>query len=352
MSAAFTQRPALLAPRRIIVFRALMLGDWLCATPALRALRAWNPHAHIVLCGLPWTLELAERLRSVDEFLPFPGHPELPERRPVGNELQRFTEAIRQRRFDLALQMHGSGGIVNPLVAQFGASASAGFASADTQGGLDLAVPWPDSGPELQRCLALTDALGALRDGEHLDFPIYASDRRNAAKLLDDAGVNGRYVLLHPGSQLASRRWDPRRFALVADALAARGLTVVVTGSVAEATLAADVCAAGRRPFVNFAGRTSSLFALGALVERAALVISNDTGISHIAAALQIPSVVVASGSDVARWAPLNRTLHRVHWHWTPCRPCAHPICPTGHECAAGVAVRDVLATALAQIGA
>jgi ADP-heptose:LPS heptosyltransferase len=78
-------------------------------------------------------------------------------------------------------------------------------------------------------------------------------------------------------------------------------------------------------------------------VAKARLVVCNDTGISHVAAALRTPSVVVASGSDPRRWAPLNRELHRVLWHDVPCRPCAYAECPTGHECALGVTVRDVL---------
>jgi ADP-heptose:LPS heptosyltransferase len=258
---------------------------------------------------------------------------------------------MRQRRFDLALQMHGSGDIVNAFVAQLGARTAAGFALPGTQDGLDLAVPWPRQGTELERCLALTDALGCIRDGLHLDFPLADSDRRDAACLLADAGVSGRYAILHPGAQLPSRRWAPARFALVADALASQNLSLVITGSAAEAPLAAALRNASRRPLFDLTGRTPSLWSLGALVESATLVISNDTGISHVAVALRTPSVVVASGSDVARWAPLNHDLHRVHWHATPCRPCAHAVCPTAHECATGVSPAAVAASALALLG-
>ena len=119
------------AVRRIVVFRALVLGDMLCATPALRALRAGFPDAHIALVGLPWAAELVRRLRYVDEFIEFPGHPELPERRCSPEALAAFVAGMRARRFDLAVQLHGSGSVVKPLVASFGAAATAGFRTAD-----------------------------------------------------------------------------------------------------------------------------------------------------------------------------------------------------------------------------
>jgi ADP-heptose:LPS heptosyltransferase len=338
--------------RSILVFRALVLGDWLCATPALRALRAAAPQARIALCGLPWTAELAGRLDSVDEFVAFPGHPLLPERAPEPGAFAAFVEATRARGFELALQMHGSGGIVNPLVASLGAGAAAGFAVPGTEAGLDLAVPWPQRGHEIERCLALTDALGAPRRGRSIDFPLTDADRAEAARLLADAGVRGGFAIVHPGAQLPSRRWMPERFAAVADALAAQGLAVVLTGTAAERPLAQAVRAACRRPPpADLTGRTASLWTLGALVESAALVVANDTGLSHVAAATGTRSVIVASGSDVARWRPLDHARHVVLWHAAPCRPCAHPVCPTAHECAAGVPAAAVIATALQLLG-
>jgi ADP-heptose:LPS heptosyltransferase len=165
--------------------------------------------------------------------------------------------------------------------------------------------------------------------------------------LLDAAGVRGDFVVIHPGAQLPSRRWSPVRFAQVADALADAGLQVVITGSAGEAELAHAVCTSMRHAAANLCGRTPSVWTLGALVERATLVVANDTGISHVAAALRTPSAIVASGSDVERWAPLDRACHRVLWHATACRPCGHPTCPTAHECADGVAADTVIAAAL-----
>jgi ADP-heptose:LPS heptosyltransferase len=96
------------------------------------------------------------------------------------------------------------------------------------------------------------------------------------------------------------------------------------------------------QPALDLAGRTT-LGGLAALLSRARLLVSNDTGVSHIAAAMRTPSVVIACGSDPQRWAPLDRERHRVLWRDVECRPCAHRECPIGHPCALGVPARQVL---------
>ena len=150
---------------------------------------------------------------------------------------------------------------------------------------------------------------------------------RDRAQGIPAATLGDEYVVLHPGAQLPSRRWAPARFARVADALAEQGYTVVLTGTAGEAPLAQAVKAAMRHRPLDLVGRTT-LWTFAALVEQARLVVCNDTGASHVAAALATPSVVVSSGSDVSRWAPADFRTHRVLWADRECRPCAHPVCP------------------------
>ncbi len=329
--------------QRIAIFRALMLGDMLCAVPALRALRAAYPGAELTLIGLPWARALAARLPCVDGFIEFTGHPGLPESPARLEELPGLLSSAQARRFDLVLQMHGNGRVVNPLVAAFGARHTAAFFMPDGYCPDDrLGVPWPEQGHEIERCLALTDHLGLPREGLSLDMPIGDADRRRAARLAGDSP----YAVVHPGAQLSSRRWPVERFARVADALATRGLRVLITGAASEQPLVNAMQAAMRHPSFGVAGQTS-LWELAALVEGARLVVCNDTGVSHVAAAMHTPSVVVASGSDVARWGPLDTRRHRVLWQQVPCRPCAFAVCPTGHECALAVRADDVIAQAL-----
>lgn len=330
---------------RIGVFRALMLGDLLCAVPALRALRTAFPSAEITLIGLPWAAGLARRLSCLDHFIEFPGYPGLPETACDHAALPGFLERVQAQHFDLVLQLHGSGVIVNPLVAAFGAKQTAGFFVAE--GWVPPAdkpryVPWPRYGHEIERLLTLTDALGMRRCGTHLEFPVNEDDRAALRTLWPGYQSSRPYICVHPGAQLSSRRWSPQRFAAVADALAVKGYTIVLTGSASEVLLTASVAAAMTEPAVSLAGQTS-LGVLGALIEGAARIVCNDTGVSHIAAALGTPSVVISCGADVARWAPLDSRNHRVLWEPMHCRPCSHAVCPDEHGCAVSISTGQVL---------
>ena len=117
---------------------------------------------------------------------------------------------------------------------------------------------------------------------------------------------------------------------------------VVLTGSQDETTIAREVSQLMQFRCATLAGQTS-LGGVAALLSESRLLICNDTGVSHIAAALEVPSVVVVTGSDPERWAPKNQQLHRAIFEPITCRPCAHFLCPIGHPCARSVSVKRVL---------
>ncbi len=330
---------------RIALLRALQLGDMLCAVPAFRALSAEYPAARITLIGLPWARELAKRFRRyLYDFLEFPGFPGLPERPADTAAIPEFFRRTKAMGFELAVQMHGSGEITNPLAVLMGGRHTAGFYRPGQYcPDAERFVEWRDDEHEVLRYLRLMERLGVPSCGSGLEFPLHEADLREAAGF---GLARGRYAIVHAGSQLPSRRWPAERFAAVADALAEDGLQVVLTGTANEADITRAVGKCMRAPALDLAGRTT-LGGLAALVARARLVLANDTGISHIAAALQAPSVIVASGSDPRRWAPLDRRLHRVLWHPTECRPCGHAECPIGHPCALGVSAAQVTHEAL-----
>lgn len=298
---------------RLAIFRALQIGDMLCAVPALRALRAALPQARITLVGLPWAAQFASRFaRYVDDFVAFPGHPAFPEQAVRAGELGVFHAEMRARNFDLALQMHGSGQVSNGIVRAFGAKALAGCAAPESAADPGCFMPYPAQGPEPLRLLALARFLGAPADGSHLEFPITGQDERELADSgLADGLEPGCYLCIHPGARLRDKCWPPARFAEVADSLTEEfGLRVVLTGSAKEADLTAEVAGRMRNSAVD-AAVPLSIGAMAALMRGARLLVCNDTGVSHIAAGLRLPSVVVFSKADMRRWAPLDRARHR-----------------------------------------
>lgn len=324
---------------KIALLRALQLGDLLCWIPALRAIRGAYPQARIALVGLPWARELAMRFsRYLDGFVEFPGFPGMPERSPDVAAIPGFFNQVSRERFDLVLQMHGSGELSNPLAVLMGGALTAGFyRPGHYRPDPQRFFPWRDDEHEVLRWLRLVRNLGIEPRGAHLEFPLAERDRADwrALRL-------GDYAVLHPGSQLPSRRWPAERFAELGDALAAEGLQVVLTGTASEKFLNDQVTRMMREPAIDLAGRTT-LGSLAAVIAKARILVCNDTGVSHIAAALRTPSVVIACGSDAKRWAPLDRELHRVIYHEISCRPCAHRECPIGHPCARAISPETVI---------
>lgn len=310
--------------------------------PAFRALRAAAPHAEISLIGLPWAQLLVERYpRYIDRLQVFPGAPGFPERLASSRESQRFQYEMAAQRFDLVIQMHGSGELTNAIVAGFGAHHRAGFHPVGRRPPGNSFMPWPEAGHEIERCNALMRFLGAPDAGSQLQLPLTGNDRVEAAMLLGIHGIGDRYVCVHAGARLPSRRWPIAHFACLVRALARDGWPVLLTGSADEAELTRRVLEAAYEPgsrqiILDCAGKTS-LGGLAALIAGARLLVSNDTGVSHVAAALATPSVIVSSGGDARRWAPLDAELHPVLWHDQPCRPCLHNHCPIGHPCAVAI---------------
>ena len=305
------------APGSLAIFRALQLGDMLCAIPALRALRAALPTTRIVLVGLPWAAQFAERFAGyIDDFLAYPGHHGLPEQPVQSGSVAPFYAAITSKKFDLALQLHGSGNVTNAIVQSFGARCVAGFGIPMRPAGKDdYFYPYPGEGPEPLRLLELTEQLGAPPQGVHLEFPITAADERElAASGIANGLAAGTYLCVHPGARWRDKCWPPQLFAQVADRLATEfGLQVVLTGSASEAALTAEVARHMSTPARDTAVPLS-IGAMAALMSRARLLLCNDTGVSHMAAGLRLRSVVIFSKADMQRWAPLDQQHHKCLW--------------------------------------
>jgi ADP-heptose:LPS heptosyltransferase len=328
------------AIRSIAIVRARVgLGDLLCTIPALRALRAAKRRAHVTLVGFAETAPIVDRLAAyVDELLPLPGWPGIPERPVSQPALDTFVAEARARRFDLAIQMYGANPAANALLDAIGARRSVGFSMpGDHPRDPAAFLPYPHHLHEIDRHLQLLRLLGVSSTDRRLEFPITTADEREAAR----AGLDGRpFALLHPGATSPSRRWSLERWARVGDALTDRGVAVAITGVPGEEPLVEQVRDLMRKPSIDLCGRTS-LGAFAAVVRDATLLVGNDSGPAHLAAAVGTPSVVVFLAGDPVRWAHGGR--HRAVRADVGCNPCPHLSCPIDHRCAERVGVEKVL---------
>lgn len=304
--------------QKIIILRALFLGDLLCATPALRLLKASFPQAELTLVGLPWAASLVERLPYLDRFLAFPGYPGISEVPYEQHCTQAFLAEARDQYYDIAFQMHGDGTNTNGFVAELGAARSLGYGRVGDQR-LDITMLYDDDEHEVLRWLRLvrlaagrSEAVGLEQDTQ-IDFPFFPAEQAQADILLAPLRVNGGPLIgLHPGCKDPARRWPAEHFAASGDYLAqAYGAQIVLTGGPEEREITAAVQQHMRTPALDLAGKTG-LGTFAAVIGSLDMLLSNDTGASHFAVAARTPSVVLFGPSHPDQWAPLNRSLHHV----------------------------------------
>lgn len=272
---------------RVLVLRALGLGDFLTGVPALRALRRAFPDAEIALAA-PRALEpLVALTGAADRLLDTSGLQAPPWDGPWP---------------DLAVNLHGKGPQSHRLLAQLSPRRLVAFGSPEA--GHD-GPAWRVDEHEVRRwCRLLEESLGLAADPGDLRLSLPPGP----------APVPGA-VVVHPGAAFPARRWPTERFAEVARWAAAQHLPVVVTGGPDEAGLADAVRRAADLPTdAVLAGRTD-LAALAAQVAEARLVVCGDTGVAHLASAFATPSVVLFGPMPPDRWGPPPTGPHAVLWH-------------------------------------
>ncbi|MBV9358778.1 MAG: glycosyltransferase family 9 protein [Chloroflexi bacterium] len=302
--------------RKIAVLRANSLGDFIFCLPALAALRAAYPAAEIVLLARAWHAQLlAHRPGPVDRVLVMPENAlgdQHGVERAAPERLASFLDEARAEHFDLALQLHGGGRNSNPVVLQLGARVTAGLATDDAPR-LDRTVPYVYFQNEVLRYLEVVRRVGAVSKALEPCLAVTAADREEASRLLPASSA--RLVALHPGATDPRRRWSPAAFARVGRALLEQDVDLIVTGGPDEQELAR--CVLDQMP--NGARNLCGQLSLGGLVGALAacdVVVANDTGPLHLAAAVGTSTVGIYWCGNLINGGPLFRTRHRPFASW------------------------------------
>jgi ADP-heptose:LPS heptosyltransferase len=282
--------PAPGAVRKVLVVRVdERVGNQLLTTPLLRALKLGLPGAELHLLA-PRQGHLVASPRVERDAFKAPAR------------FMALVRALRRERFDLVVEAgHWTDfSLTASLLARAVApGAVVGHARGDAPRFLSHPVPHdPANGSEVPAKLELLAPLGLPARGLELETGLGA-DLAGADAALAAAGLAGRaFAVLNPGARLADRRWPPESYAAVARGLAARGLAVLVVWGPGEEPLAraiADGSGAALAP-------PTDLEQLAALMRRARLVVTNNSGPMHLAVAVGAPTVGVFFRGDSARW--------------------------------------------------
>ncbi len=332
------------APRRILVRLPNWVGDALMATPALRALRRAHPEAEIsVAAGAPIAALLAG-LGSVDRWLAKEGR--------GARALFRQARALSSLEFEWAVLLPDSVHVaLAPWLARV--PVRAGYARDSLRRALltvALAPPQIDGKrvpiSMIERYLRITRALGCADAGLDLELPVDALASERVAKRLALAGVVEAepLVVVTPGASFgASKLWPPEHFAAACIGLRKeRGLrTLLAPGPGEEAVAQAIAARVGASALVLDAPVTT-LAELAALIARAKLVLTNDTGPRQMAVALGTPVISLLGPTDPRHTAHLLER-QRVLRERVECSPCHLKVCPIDHRCMQRLAPERVL---------
>jgi len=330
----------------------------LFATPAIHALRAALPEAHLACLVGPWAQPVLAHNPDVDVLLTcdFPWFSRRPRRTPWEPYTLMWREAHRLRslRFDVAIVLRFDFWWGAMLASMAGIPARIGYATPDVRLFVTQAIPYSPHRHEVEQNWRLVQAALAepLADGPGtLRYVVSPGDASWAKQI-----IHGPSIAIHPGAGAPVKLWPGERWIAVANTLGERyGATIVLTGSDREKPLATTIASGLRVPCVNTAGSTTvgQLAALFALCE---LVLGPDSGPLHLAVAVGTPTVHLFGPVDPARFGPWgNPDHHAVVQARYPDRPCHKRPCNRldytpdrlrDHPCMDTISVETVLAAA------
>lgn len=325
--------------QNILCIRLDTIGDVIMTTPAMMALKASHPERRITLMTSSAGAAIAPLIPELDDLIVYDS-PWLKATATRLNSEPEFDmiEQLRQAQFDAAVifTVYSQ----NPLPSAF-LCYMAGIPlrlAHCHENPYQLLTDWiKDPEPvqctrhEVQRQLDLVSSVGCLVTDAHMRLQTPEMAIRQVEVMLDNVGIDRYFpwVVIHAGATAPSRRYPPEKFAIVAQQLVQRGIQVVFTGTQPEQDLVETIRQQMGVPSVSLVDRLD-LSELTALLQLAPLLISNNTGPVHIAAAVgtAIVDLYALTNPQHTPWGVPNRVL----FHDVPCRICYKSICPEGHH--------------------
>jgi heptosyltransferase-2 len=349
------------SPQKILVVQPSWVGDAVMATPTLRALRSLYPQAHIayllrryvkpIYTGMPW----ADRLVTYRTGKT---------RAKAGKSLFDLAARLRSAKFDMAILLTNS--FKTALLCKMAGIEKVVGYDRDGRGFLlsDKLLPQKERGkfvpfPIIRYYMGIAQYLGSHERDLSMRLFVTPAERLAASGVFARAGLDpllerpaaqGRspLVLLNPGAQYgAAKCWLPENFAALADRLTDQlGATVLLSGAPKERAIIEAIRRQMRHTPVDLSTSGLTLGALKEITRRCDLMVTNDTGPRHIAAAFEVP-VVTVFGPTHPEWTEINFARERKVAVKVFCGPCQKKTCPLDHRCMTRVTPAMVFETAV-----
>jgi len=350
MAAALLQK----APRNILLVRLSARGDIVFSSPMVRAFRRTYPDARITWLAESHTRNLIEQHPELDEVLVWDRNAwkKLMKERRLGElfrEASAFVKALRARRFDLAVDMQGllRSGIMTFLS---GAPIRIGLRPKEGNqlfmtGIVDRHRTLGDRAKVSSEYLVLAQELGLDTTEFRMEVPLSPEDRAFIDGWIREEGLEKGYAVAIPFTTRPQKHWFEDRWAELVDRVAAElGLPTVVLGGPGDGEALARIRGMAASEPLSLVGRTSLTQAAGA-IERAALVVGVDTGLTHMGIAFDRPTVTIFGSNIPYTEPPTDRG--KVLVHWLECSPCkGNPTCDGAYTCLRMISPQDVLEAA------
>jgi len=328
--------------KRILIRGTNWIGDAVLTLTALSAIRNSYPGARIFILVKPWVADIFHLCPLVDGIIVYesPGiHEGIRGKLRLVGELKRYE-------FDAAILLQNA--IEAAIIARLaGIPVRAGY-NTDARGLLlTHAVKINEQIRRIHQAeyyLKMVQALGCGDPARGPFIRLTSGDERVADTLLQSCGLQQKNMIvgMAPGATYGpAKKWHPARFGALAEKLSEEfGAQTLLFGSSGDKETTEQVQRCSRRPLFDLAGRTDLRTAV-ALMNRCRLFVSNDSGLMHVAGALNLPVIALFGSTNPVATAPIG-DKNNIIYHAVECSPCLREACPTDFRCLDGITTEEV----------
>jgi len=327
--------------KRILIIEVNWLGDILFTTPAIRAIRQSNPNSFIGCLVVPRCTDMLRDNPNIDELIILD---EAGAHRRLWGKIALIWE-LRKKRFDTVISFHRSMSRIL-IVALAGISRRVGYCTKKRSWLLTDRVAQPSRGlHRVEYFLKLTRSVGMDTGARNYDFYISETHVSGGDKILRNIGITEGedFFVINPGANWPPKRWSREKFTGLCELLKKRyGKKIVITGAKKDTSLGQHIIDMSGSSAVSICGGTT-LGELAAVMRRASLVISNDSGPMHIAVSQGVPTIALFGPTSPEITGPYGDSEYIVISRWDDCKlPCYDSEC-NRYRCMEAISVDEVL---------